>query len=128
MGMKAIGEYFRCLREHQGLTLAEVARRVNAGSSQIFRIEKGQGETRATLVAAVAQELQADPNDVIALLADEQATPEQARARVAALQSGTQISHPLPVIRPEILALLRQMDDFQLGRWVAMGERIINEK
>lgn len=128
MGMKAIGEYFRVLRERQGLTLSEVARRANVAVSQVHRIENAQGETRATLVAAVSQVLQADANDVIALLADDLATPEQARSKVEALLSGTQQSRSPPLIRPEILALLRQMDDFQLGRWVAMGERIINEK
>lgn len=129
MGMKATGAYFRHLREHLGLSQAEVARRAGASSSQIYRIEEGQGETRATLVAAVAQVLNARPEDVISLLADNTATIEAGQKLAAALVSTRNgAATPKTPLHPEVVAIAAQMTEFQLGKWVAMGERLLDER
>lgn len=127
--MKAAGAYLKHLREHLRLSQAEVARRAGASSSQMNRIENGQGETRATLVAAVVVALGADPEDVIRLLADEGATVETGRALVLKrLHQGGISQQNNVAVRPEISSLISQMTEFQLGRWVAMGERMIEER
>ena len=127
MGMKAVGVYLKTLREHRRLSQAALGRLVGVGSAQIFRIEDGNSEPRATILAAVATVLGADSATVIDLLADTDATPDDGRILAEQLI----ISHPDDLtarkIRPEIALLASKMTDFQLGKWVAAGERILNE-
>lgn len=124
--MRAAGAYLRIMREHLGISQAEVSRRIKASPSQVHRIEEGPGETRATLVAAMAVAVDADPEDVIRILADERITEEKgielARVRIRSRSNGDVIA---PVIHPEVIDLAAQMTEFQLGKWVALGERII---
>jgi transcriptional regulator with XRE-family HTH domain len=128
--MKATGTYLRVMRENLGISQAEVARRINVSSSQVHRIEEGPGETRATLVAAVSVAVQAAPEDIIRLLADANATDETGR-ELAKYRISSRLgiqSTPIPTpVHPEITNLASKMTDFQLGKWVASGERILGE-
>lgn len=118
----------RAMREHLGISQAEVSRRIHASSSQIHRIEEGPGETRASLVAAMAVAVEADPEDIIRLLADTNAT-EQVGIELARSRIKTRSGRPVlsPVIHPEIVDLASRMSEFQLGKWVALGERLLGE-
>lgn len=126
--MRAAGAYLRAMREHLGISQAEVSRRIHASSSQIHRIEEGPGETRASLVAAMAVAVEADPEDIIRLLADTNAT-EQVGIELARSRIKTRSGRPVlsPVIHPEIVDLASRMSEFQLGKWVALGERLLGE-
>ena len=127
MTMKAAGAYLRAMREHLGISQAEVARRIKASPSQIHRIEEGPGETRATLVAAMTVAVEADPEDVIRLLAADNTAErgiELARVRI---RNRSNSPVPAPVIHPEVVDLVSRMTEFQLGKWVALGEQIVKE-
>ncbi len=127
--MKAAGAYLRVMRERLGISQAEVARRINVSSSQVHRIEEGPGETRASLVATVALAVEADPEDVIKLLADSNATEqigiEMAQSRI---KNRSGILPSPPIIHPEITNIALKMTEFQLGKWVSVGERMIEDR
>lgn len=101
---------------------------MGASPSQVHRIEKGPGETRATLVAAMVMAVQGEPEDVIRLLADDTATEEtgveMARSRLGMRSEAAALTINL---HPEIVNLAAQMTEFQLGKWVALGERLLGE-
>jgi transcriptional regulator with XRE-family HTH domain len=130
MSMRAAGAYLRLMRENLGISQAEVARRIGVSSSQVHRIEEGPGETRATLVASVAIAVQAEPEDILKLLSDENATEDTghnlAKSRIAS-RLGQQSASQHIIVRSEIANLASKMTDFQLGKWVALGERILSE-
>jgi transcriptional regulator with XRE-family HTH domain len=118
------------MRENLGISQAEVARRINVSSSQIHRIEEGPGETRATLVASVAIAVQAEPEDIVKLLADASANEETGRALAKSrisIRLGTPTIQTTISVHPEITNIASKMTDFQLGKWVASGERILGE-
>lgn len=127
--MRAAGAYLRVMRERLGISQAEVARRINVSSSQVHRIEEGPGETRASLVATVAIAVEADPEDVIKLLADSAATEqigiEMAQSRIK--NRGGALTSP-QIIHPEIVNIASMMTEFQLGKWVSVGERLLEER
>jgi transcriptional regulator with XRE-family HTH domain len=128
--MKAAGAYLRAMRENLGISQAEVARRIKVASSQIHRIEEGPGETRATVVAAVAIAVKAEPEDIVKLLADANATEQMgidlAKLRISSRYGGPSLTS-LVNVHPEIVNISSKMTDFQLGKWVALGERLLGE-
>lgn len=128
--MKAAGAYLRAMRESLGISQAEVARRISISSSQVHRVEEGPGETRATLVAAVAVAVQADAEDVLKLLSDKNANEDTGRAlaksRISS-RKGEAIETKASEVHPEIVNLASKMTEFQLGKWVALGERLLGE-
>jgi len=129
--MKAAGAYLRAMREKLGISQAEVARRINVSSSQVHRIEEGPGETRASLVAAMAVAVEADPEDVIKLLADKSSTEEvglkTAQYRIKNRNHDISIP-PTLTVHPEIADIASKMTDFQLGKWVSAGQHILEEQ
>jgi hypothetical protein len=129
MGMKAAGEYLHILREHYPLTLAAAGKRLNTSASLIFRIERGNGETRGTLLVGFIRLVNASPDEVINLLLDPNATAEEgermARLRIEYLKGA---APPPPVVHPDILHLIEQMTPYDLGKWVAIGQRMAQDR
>ena len=76
MSLIAAGAYLRTLREAHELSRAKVATLASTHESQIERIERGGGETRASLLLSFAQVVQADLNDLALLILDTNATAE----------------------------------------------------
>ena len=68
MSLVAAGAYLRTLREAHELSRAKVATLAGTHESQIERIERGGGETRASLLLSFAQVVDADLNDLTSLL------------------------------------------------------------
>ena len=128
MSLKATAAYIKFLRERAGLSQAELARRTHTSSSQISRLEDAGGEVRASLMARIIRALEANPDDVISLLVDDKAS-EDTGQRLAATWHERRLSAPQATrtVHPEILAIAMRMTEFQLGKWVALGERILKE-
>jgi len=128
MSLKATAAYLKLLRENAGISQAELARRTHTSSSQINRLEDAKGEVRASLMASIVRALNASAEDVITLLVDSSATAESGQKLamnwLEKRKAEPQTRHH---VHPEILALASRMTEFQLGKWVAMGERLIDE-
>lgn len=86
-GGTAVGEYLRTLRETSGLTVAEVASRVGIDSSQIWRIERGKSDPRASILFRFVSVVHGAPEDVALLINNPRATPEDGE-RLARLRTG----------------------------------------
>lgn len=127
MGMKAAGAYLKTLREHRRLSQAALGRLVGVGSAQIFRIEEGSVEPRAPILAAVSLSLGADPQTIMELLANEHATAEMGQSMAERLIIDNPDAINAGKIRTEVVQLATRMTEFQLGKWVAAGERILSE-
>lgn len=79
-------------------------------------------------MARIIREVNANPDDVINLLVDEKASEEAGR-KLAELWSNKHSNNNREIytIHPEILEIAIRMSEFQLGKWVAMGERLLGE-
>lgn len=129
MSLNATAAYLKYLRERAGMSQAELARRTHTSSSQINRMEDAKGEVRASLMARIVLVLEANPVDVINLLADDKATDDagQKLAEARYSQRSETLKESPTVVRSEILDIASRMSEFQLGKWVAFGERILGE-
>jgi transcriptional regulator with XRE-family HTH domain len=128
MSTEAAGAYIKYLREHLGISQSELARRAHTSSSQINRIEEGKGETRASLMAAISRVLEASAEDLFSLLTEGSASEETGRRlAISWLDRRKGDKTAYRSIRPEIVELVARLSEFQLGRWVEMGERILEE-
>lgn len=129
MSLNATAAYLKYLRERAGMSQAELARRTYTSSSQINRMEDAKGEVRASLMARIVLVLDANPVDIINLLADEKATEDSGQKLAETrYRQRSEASNGLPIaVRPEIVSLASQMSEFQLGKWVALGEKILKE-
>jgi transcriptional regulator with XRE-family HTH domain len=125
MATEHLGIYLRILRKHKKLSQDKLGALVGVKSPQIFRIEQGEGDVRASLVAAVSNALEASPHDVIFLLVDPSVTVEQAESMANRwINRDVSVSEVLKD-HPEIAYIASQMSDYQLGKWAAAGENIL---
>jgi transcriptional regulator with XRE-family HTH domain len=127
MTLKAAGAYFTRLRKDARLSRLAFSKEVNTSDSNLMRIEQGNQEAGSILVATIIRKLEANPIDVIDLLLLEDATEQDGIDRAEAwleVRSGKQQGGNL---HPDIVKLASQMSDYELGRWVSMGERLIEE-
>lgn len=72
--MIATASYVRELRDLRGLTQEELAKKVRTSVSQIVRIEKGEIDTRSSLLARIIAALEGNGQRLITLLVSEEAT------------------------------------------------------
>lgn len=127
MSLKAAGAYLQRLRENKGLSRAEIAKLTQTSASQIFRIEEGKGESRASLVAGFTRAVNGGAEDVFSLLLNPHATADDG-LNLAELRiiRGDQ-ALPL-LVHPEVASVASRLTDYDLGKWVALGERLIEER
>jgi transcriptional regulator with XRE-family HTH domain len=129
MSLKASGAYLQHLREHTGLSRAELAEKLSTSPSQVFRIEEGKGETRGSLLAAFIRNVNGSAEDVVNLLLNSRASAEEG-VRAAEIWLGSQ--QPTHIYRstvhPDVADLAGRLSDYELGRWVAFGQRLLDER
>lgn len=78
--MKAAGTYLRMLREAERIGRGALARQLHTDDSQIERIEKGQIDTRGSLLFAFIRAVRGNAEHVMTLLLDAAATEADGRA------------------------------------------------
>lgn len=136
MSTIAAGAYLWELRKAQKLSREDVAKAFETSDSQIERIERGQGETRASMLLAFARLVQGNVEHLATLLLDDQATEEDGRK--LALEWLTQAEiRQLEIVATDIpnervadmLALINhlQNDPQALDRLIGFGERLVQE-
>lgn len=67
-GIKAVGAYLRFLREAAGISVAETANKVGIDVSQIWRIEKGKSDPRASILFRFITAVEGAPEDIAQLI------------------------------------------------------------
>jgi transcriptional regulator with XRE-family HTH domain len=79
MSLTAVGAYLRTLREARHLSRAKLAALAGTHESQIERIEKGDQDTRGSLLVAIVQSVGGNLSQIGRLLLMEAATAEDGR-------------------------------------------------
>lgn len=77
--VKAVGAYFRRLRQLKGMTSTKVGAALETAEAQIRKIENGTIDTRGSMLINMCLLLEGSLDDVAELMISEQATPERAR-------------------------------------------------
>lgn len=127
MTLKAAGAYIVRLRKEAKLSRLAFAKLVDTSDSNMMRIEQGRQEAGGILLAQIIRKLDANPNDVIDLLLLEGAGAEEGNARAEEwirIRDGKSKTNTL---HPDVLKIASQMTDYDLGRWVSFGERLLEE-
>jgi len=128
MSLTATGAYLKRLREAAGLSRLGLSKMVDTSDSQIIRIERGE-ETRASLLARIIKVLDANPADVNELLVSDSANSEDgirmADLRIAVHKNNSGERIPM---HQEVFLLASQMSDYDLGKWVSLGGRLVEER
>ena len=90
--MIATGSYIRTLREAHKLTRAEVAKQTGTSEIQLVRIEKGEQETRGSLLMALIRSVKGNLEHVARLILDDQATVEDGQRLALQWFTGEEIA------------------------------------
>lgn len=133
MSLVALGAYLRRLREAPGMSRLSLSRKVKASDSLLLRIEDG-AETRGSLLAAIIRALNADADDVVDLLLDDTAIAQdginRANRRLEWLRQEALVatSKGNGLIQADIQSLTERMTEYELGKWVILGEKLIEDR
>lgn len=129
MTLQAAGAYLQRLREEAKISRHALAKMVKTSDSQIIRIEQGEQETRFSLLALIIRAVNAKADDVIDLLLSLDNTVIDGRQRAEHWIEQRRLKADRNVLpHPDVLNLLERLTDYELGRWVALGERLIEER
>lgn len=91
--MQAAAQYMRTFREARGMSQEDVAEKIGVASKSIYNWEAGQ-ETKGRRLAAWIRSVQAVSDDVIGLLDNDDATPEEGQ-RLAEIRLHTELQRQL---------------------------------
>lgn len=124
MGLKAAGAYVWALRETARIGRGALAKQLNTDDSQIERIEKGQIDTRASLLFAFIRAVRGNSAHVMTLILDESADEDSGR-RLAKAQRPLTAADPVEQDerRRQLLALFDDLSATPrlLDQWLGYG-------
>lgn len=129
MAFKAAGAYIARLRKDAKLSRFALARKVGTSDSNMMRIEQGDQEPKGALLGLIVRELNANVDELFDFFINEE-TEEQEGIRKAEewIQNRSNTTSTTPDIHSDVHRLLNRMSEYELGRWVSMGERLIDER
>ncbi|MEI6181346.1 MAG: helix-turn-helix transcriptional regulator [Chloroflexales bacterium] len=127
MTLEAAGAYLQRLREEARITRHAMAKRAVTSDSQIIRIEQGQ-ETRFSLLATIIRIVEANADDVIDLILSESTIKDGIERAELWIDKRKSKKNGITAIHPDVSRLIARMGDYELGRWVLMGERMLEEQ
>lgn len=113
MSLIAAGAYLRALRERQGTSRAKVAALTGTHESQIERIERGDQDSRASLLFAIVDAVGGKYEDIAQLFRDQSLSVEDGR-QLAERRMGLREDSPPVEVQPIIEALLTN-SEFRAG-------------
>ena len=129
MTFKAAGAYIARLRTEAKLSRFALARMVNTSDSNMMRIEQGDQEPRGALLGLIVRKLNANADDLFDLFLnsdiDEQEGIERAESWIDKRTTSKSKSQEM---YPDIQGLISKMSDYDLGKWVSVGERMLEER
>jgi transcriptional regulator with XRE-family HTH domain len=128
MTLPAVGAYLQRLREEARISRHALAKKVDTSDSQIIRIEQGQ-ETRFSLLVMIVRTIGANIDDVIDLtLSPDNTVEDGLQCAELWIERRRSKTSEYPPLHPDVADLLLRLTDYELGRWVLLGERIIEER
>ncbi len=125
MGIQAAGTYIRALREARHIGRGTLASTLGIDHTQIERIEKGQTDTRGSLLLRILHTLQGDPNQLMELIVDPNATHEDAQRMAKEWME----RRPLQLVREDVIQLVEGLaaDSMRFQRWLGYGDCLLEE-
>lgn len=126
MSIDATGEYLRVLRDARKISRNALGQKIGADHSLIERIEKGQTDTRGSLLLRILHTLEGSPEQLLQLMLNPDATPADGR-RLAEewLTSGK--GRYLAREDLDRVANSLAADPTRFQKWLGYGERLIEE-
>jgi transcriptional regulator with XRE-family HTH domain len=126
MSIDATGEYLRVLRDARKMSRNALGQKIGTDHSLIERIEKGQTDTRGSLLLRILHTLEGSPEQLMQLMVNPDATQEDGR-RLAEewLTSGSAryfAREDLDRVANNLAA-----DPTRFQKWLGYGERLIEE-
>ena len=129
MTFKAAGAYIARLRIEAKMSRFALARMVNTSDSNMMRIEQGEQEPRGALLGMIVRKLNANADDLFDLLLSPDTEEQEGTARAEEwIKSRVASQNTAQGIHPDIRGLISKMSDYDLGKWVALGERLVEER
>ena len=128
--MTAVGAYIRELREVRGLSRADLAARVKTHESQIYRIEKGEQDSRGSLLFAIIEALQGNVQDVYQLMRSGGAVDvDEARKLADSVREQIRAAPTVEDRRDAINRLVSELeaDPRKLDQLIGYGQRLRDE-
>lgn len=130
--MKAVGLYLRVLREEKRIGRVALGKRLGTDDTQIERIEKGQIDTRSSLLFGFVDVVQGDPDDVATLILDVEDVPEKGQALaervIARLKRASRAEQEEYKRRANALIEALTADPRKLDLLIGYGERLLEER
>lgn len=80
------------------------------------------------LLALIVRTVDANPEDIIDLLLMEDAKDEIGIERAEEWIKKRDAGNRSKDLHPDIVSLVARMSDYELGRWVSIGERLLEER
>lgn len=137
--LKAAGAYLWALREEQELSRADVAVQVGTSDVQLMRIEKGEIDTRGSMLMSLLRVLRGNANQVETLILDQEATEQQARDMASSwlkelnrahYDIAQQLAAEIPVDQAKrALEVIRRLrDPARTREWLDLGQWYIDRQ
>lgn len=123
MSLIAAGAYLRLLRERRGLSAADVASAAGTNEAQVGRIEKGEIDTRGSLLLKMVQAVQGRAEDVLKLVTDASATIEDGRRKA---EEALHPSEPTPE-EQELIARLPHLSPARRRAVIQLLQSMLEE-
>jgi transcriptional regulator with XRE-family HTH domain len=79
MSMQAVGTYLRTLREAKNLSRGDLAKQVDSNEMQILRIEKGEGDTRGSMLMKLVRLVGGNAEHIADLWSSNNATSDDGK-------------------------------------------------
>jgi transcriptional regulator with XRE-family HTH domain len=79
MSMQAVGTYLRTLREAKNLSRGDLAKQVDSNEMQILRIEKGEGDTRGSMLMKLVRLVGGNAEHIADLWSSNSATSDDGK-------------------------------------------------
>ena len=129
MTFKAAGAYIARLRAEAKLSRFALARMVNTSDSNMMRIEQGDQEPRGALLGLIVRKLNANADDLFDLYLSPDTEEQEGIDRAENwIRKGTTNQNTPQETHPDIQKLISKMSDYDLGKWVSVGERMIEDR
>lgn len=128
MGKLAVGAYLRTLREAKKLGREPLALQLKTSESLIESIEKGQTDTRGSLLLLMVYVLQGSPEQLTALMVNDRATADDGRHLAEEWLIQSKPAPPSHRTEVDELSQILASDQYRMGKWLGYGRRLVEEQ
>jgi transcriptional regulator with XRE-family HTH domain len=125
MSMLAAGTYIKTLREAKQLSRADLAKQSETNEMQILRVEKGEIDTRGSLLMKIVRVVEGSAEHIADLMLNDNATAEDAKKlAVIHLQSPKTSTSQKTASKTAIAAFLRGLRNIKRDSYYENGTQL----